>query len=353
MGLFNLEDLNKLVDGDILEAPITESAEFTGDPSSDPTKEVEGAVIDPKGPTPNGTPEKPGVSTYDGEHGPTPPGGLNEKPDAKPYTDGYTTVAEPAKVQMDEDTYNKAINTLKQSFKEAYELMDTISKCQVITESVEDKQQKFVEEALDEAFYNSYMEGPIFESVNKSDKDEVKAIVNDLKKKIKRFALENDADFNEAKTFFRLLLNLDINEYGWRAGDNNTDEKSKYGTNSIRWWSTRFWQVLGVVYCEGTDIKTLVNKLNEEFKDELKGYNILFSKSFPNLYDLICNKFGWKNRNKTYFLIVDKKKKFDTITAKELAEIDKVVKEKSENKVEEVTTESCEFEVSLEEDFTE
>ena len=46
--------------------------------------------------------------------------------------------------------------------------------------------------------------------------------------------------------------------------------------------------------------------MNEDLKDTLGEYRILYSMSFKGLYDLWNTKFGWKNRNEVFFLIVDK-----------------------------------------------
>lgn len=257
MGLFNINELSQASDDDVLDLKV-ESAESGTDAGSD-------------------------VAPHE-------------------YDDGYTKIQVPSKTEITADAYNDALAKLKQSFKEAYELMDDLTNAHIIQETVESKQEAY----LDEMFVEAYDNGPIFEAVERSDKNEVKKIVGNVRKKLPELASKIGFQFKPPKTFLRLLLNEDM---GLFVGSNNdtSDMKSKYGTTGVNWWTTRFWQVVGVVYTENENIKKVMEEVNDELKDDLGEYKVLYSMSAGTLYDLWNAKFNWKNRKNVFFLIVDKK----------------------------------------------
>lgn len=259
MGLFNLNELSQASDDDVLDLKV-ESAESGTDAGSDAAPHE--------------------------------------------YDDGYTKISVPSKTEITADAYNDALAKLKQSFKEAYELMDDLTNARIIQETVESKQEAY----LDEMFAEAYDNGPIFEAVERSDKNEVKKIVGEVRKKLPDLASKLGFKFKPPKTFLRLLLNTDYDAYGTGILTKDTsDTKSKYGNTAVTWWSTRFWQVVGVIYTENTNIKKVMEEVNDELKDDLGEYKVLYSMSSATLYDLWNVKFNWKNRKNVFFLIVDKK----------------------------------------------
>lgn len=247
------------------------------------------------------------------EHGVSIPGGLSETPTAKPYD--ASSISIPKGTEISQSEYNAAIQALQKSFKEGAEMLAALSEMTVTEETVDQRQQKYVEDALDEALLEAYENGPIFEAVKYSDKEDVKEIVKKLRKAFPKSFKKYDIKFKPAKTFLRLLLNqtATMNTITNPSDDNTAD--------IVSWWTTRFWQVLGVCYCENNNIKDVIKQVNEEFADDLKGYKILYSLSFAGLSDLFATKFNWKNRKRVYFLIVDKKIPSELLKMeKELAE---------------------------------
>lgn len=306
-GLFNLGSVGS--DDEVLSLNI-ESAEFSeNDPATNPTVDFDKdatSASEHNISVPGGLKETPSAKPYDATS--MPAGG--ETPNAKPYDSASITI--PKGTTLTSKEYNDALDALQKSFKEGAEMLDALRQVTVVEESVEERQQRYVESVLDEALLEAYENGPIFEAVKKDDKDAVKAIVKTLRGKIPGMLKGAGIKFKPPKTFLRLLLN------SRRIGGMHGTETSKDNVaDTVSWWTTRFWQVLGVVYCENANIKTLIEKLNNELADELNGYKILYSLSIPGLYDLWNLKFGWKNRKEVYFLIVDKK------LPKELKELQK------------------------------
>lgn len=228
------------------------------------------------------------------------PGGLKEDPNAKPYD--AASIKIPQGATLTAAQYNQALDNLQKSFKEGVEMLGMLRQVTVVEESVEMQQQKFVESALDEALVEAYDNGPIYEAVKREDKGDVKAAVAKLRKELPKALKGTHLKFKAPKTFLRLLLNVT----NPMAGVTTQPDKNKV-TDALTWWTTRFWQVLGVVYCEDNNIADLINKVNQDFADDLGEYKVLYSPSLPGLTDLWSLKFGWKNVKKVYFLIVDKK----------------------------------------------
>jgi len=228
--------------------------------------------------------EKPAASVP--EVGPKPEGGFKEQPATKPAEQGPSI---PNKTEIDAATYNAALSNLQKSFKEAYEVIDMLQKTTVVPQSVDELQRQFTESALDDAFLESMEKGPYFEKVDKDDKEEVQGIVNQLRKKVKTYFKDNNYKFYQPNLWARVLLD----PTGLPAAVRQI-------------WSTRLWQVVGIVCIEEGNVKDALDELNKEYKDILGDYKLVYFKSIPNIVDTFRLKFGWKNQMEVFFVLVDK-----------------------------------------------
>ena len=248
------------------------------------------------------------------------PGGDKETPDEKPYD--ASSISIPSKITITVDKWNHMMTELKKSFKEAFEVMDVLENAEIIeNDNLDELQESYIESVIGDQLLAAYEDGPYFEAVKREDKTEVKSLVKEIRSRMPELCKKYNVSFKPPKTFLRLLTNV--------SATITTSETSKDNVaDKVTWWTTRFWQVLGVIYTENANIKTIIEKMNEDLSDVLGEYKILYSMSMSGLYDLWNNKFGWKNRNQTFFLIVDKS------LPKELKEIqnDMVSAVKKENK---------------------
>ena len=123
----------------------------------------------------NEIPEKP-TAKLEGDTTNQLPGG--EQPATRPKDE--TKIMTGSGTEIKADVYNSAMDALKKSFKEATELIDMLTNCTIVESTLEDQQDEFTENAI----YESYINGPYFERVARTDKDEVKEIVKSIKSKI-------------------------------------------------------------------------------------------------------------------------------------------------------------------------
>ena len=228
---------------------------------------------------------------------------IPEKPTAK--LEGDTTNQlpggeQPATRPKDETkimtVYNSAMDALKKSFKEATELIDMLTNCTIVESTLEDQQDEFTENAI----YESYINGPYFERVARTDKDEVKEIVKSIKSKITSKCKGKNAKFYQPNKFMRWFV-------------------------SGEWWYTRLWQILGVVLIEEHNVDEIAKDLTEQLKDELGEYKILPAKAPWGFLDMFRTKVNWKNQWEPYFLLVDRK--LDNEIKKKIKEDEKENKE--------------------------
>lgn len=241
-------------------------------------------------PVPGGLNETPNAKPYDA-NSISVPGGDNEAPNAKPY-DGESGVPNPANVLLDEDEYNSALEALKKSFSEGADILDMLMKSSVQHKSVEAKQSEYVEAALDEAYYNAMCSGPIFEAVERKDKNEVKELVDTIREDVFKFVKKQKFKVYKPSIIGRLIS-------GPVTGGINTAA----AIGQI--WTTRLWQVVGVAIVD--DYDTIKKALNEEFKDQLGEYKIFLCKAPLAFLDVFRTKFNWKNQLSPFFILVDKK----------------------------------------------
>lgn len=302
--LFDLDPLKEAKE-DVLDLNVNESSddEFAYKcPSNHPEEHFDADNSGNKEqPVPGGDKEKPNAKPADGEFGPTPPGGDTERPTAKPADGEFGPTLNLNDEILDSETYNNAIDQLKSSFKEAYGILDMISKAQVVTESVEEKQERYNLEVLEEA----YMSGPIYESVDRSDKEAVKKATVAIKKNIKQACNDLGLKFRESKLLLNAVGGVALSAAApFITGLSGATITGKAIGTAI---SNRLWQIIGTVYVEEGNADEVGKKLTEKFKSELGDYKILPVKMQPDVVDLFKGKLAWKNNKGVYLLVVDKK----------------------------------------------
>ena len=123
---------------------------------------------------------------------------------------GEKAISVPNDVKLDVDTYNQALDALKKSFKEGVEVLDMLQKFTIdsdfISESTFTEQEEYTDEAITEAVFNSYLEGPIFEAVNRSDKKPIKAITNKCRNHVESVLVDKGFYYCKARRIFPLIM---------------------------------------------------------------------------------------------------------------------------------------------------
>lgn len=305
-GLFDLEAFESKGPDDIIGTNLSEASEFAN--NSNATNCVDNGVKPTQVSIPGGDKETPTAKPYDA-NSVTIPGGDAEKPHAS-AVDGVK-VSIPSKTVLTDAEYNAALANLQKSFKEAVDVLDFLQKATVVTETVEQRQEQYAEEVMNEALLKAYDDGPIFEAVKRSDKNDVKKIVGSLRGKIKSDLEDDHVKFYKPNLVARCL-------FGWLTGD--------WAAAIQQIWTTRLWQVLGICHCEEGNIKSRVDALNEKYKEELGEYKVVYGGAIPAIADLFRAKFNWKNQKGTYFLLVDKK--FPSEITEMQKKIEEAMKEK-------------------------
>lgn len=198
-----------------------------------------------------------------------------EQPASRPKDE--TPIKVSAGKEITPEMYNNAMNALKKSFKEAVDILEMMEQCNI----VETNTMALQEEATNNAILESFENGPLFEKVDRDDKDAVKEITKKIRSKLKG-AVGNDGKFYQPSRFARWLL----------GGG---------------WWSMRLWQIAGAICIEEGNVDTLCKGLTEKLADDLGEYKILPVAVMPSIIDLFRTHFNWKNTMAVYFLLVDKK----------------------------------------------
>ena len=238
-----------------------------------------------------GLSEKPSNSGYNDDYTKINIPGLSEKPSAGEYNDGYAKVSIPAGATITDSAYNAAIANLHKTFKESAAMMEILQNVKVVPAGV--TTESLQEEAIANAIYESIINGPLFEAVDASDKSKVRRIVSKLKGKMEE-ACEDVGGARFVKPSWIARFLLDPTGLGaaqaFAAAVNN-----------------RLYQILGILYLEEGNLRTIIDGLNKKFSSELEEYKILETRIMPSLIDIIRTKFGWKNTKNAFLLVVDKK----------------------------------------------
>lgn len=298
--MFDLTGFENLKDDDILNTSITESSEFVNDGNA--TNNVDTGTPDATVSIPGGDKETPTAKPEGGEQSVPIPGGDKEAPNSKPHD--AASISIPSKATLTEEERNEYLKQVQRSFQEGIEVINMITEATIVSKTIEDKQIDFMESAIDEAVLNSLDNGPVFEAVDRSDKNDVKKIVTALRKKMPEEFKENGMKFYTVKIMASVIKNVIFGAVGG-AVTNAITGGIAGGVGTF--FTKRFWQILGLCYMESGNIKDLVDRLNEKYKEELGEYKILQSKAGMGIVSLFRVKFNWKNEKRAWILLIDKK----------------------------------------------
>lgn len=337
-GMFDLTGFEHKNDtDDILAQKFNESTEFLNNGNA--TNDVDTGTKDATVSIPGGDKETPTSKPEGGEKSVPIPGGDKETPTSKPYDN--TIVPIPGKLELTEDEYNKYLKQSQQSLKESAEIAMMLAGANVVRKTTEELQDEIVENAMVEAMIESLESGPMFEAVDRSDKNDVKKIVKSLRSKMPDEFKSNGMKFYTIKVMGSVLKNVIIGAAvgaakGFSGGPASAvvgavnGAVNGAGMGVATFFKTRLWQILGMCYIEDANIKDLTSSLTEKYKNELGEYKIIYSPLTPNLTDMFKTKFGWKNEKKAYMLLIDKKLPIEIKEA--LKELDQSIEDNEEGK---------------------
>ena len=209
-------------------------------------------------------------------------------------------------------------------------------------QDIYEAQDSFTEMVISEAIFDSYLNGPIFEKVSRSDKETVKQKANTLRPKIEQFCKDNSLPFCKAhrvEAMLRSVIGFALGIVGAIHTGTNAFNAALSGAYSSKgaevtnlasaavsggflgWNSvplvlniftlikTRSWQILGVTFftgMNGEQEKETIEALNKQYQKELNGYKIIPFYICPGVAGLF-NKDSWKPL-KNMFMKDDNKK---------------------------------------------
>lgn len=266
------------------------------------------------------------------------PEGDKETPSSKPYDNASISV--PGKINITADVYNDAFAKLKRSFKEGIEVMELIENAVIVEKSADEMQEEYTESVMWEALYESYIDGPMFEAVDKSNKGEIKAIIKKNRNAIYSFMKDESVTFYKPSYFLRTLVGLGLlvgglttyasgvtgginaakaayaaggsmvaaasGDAATAAGGYLAASAGASNLNSLNVaWRKYIWQIVGVVHVNPNRISKLMTSLNDKFKEELGEYKLIPVKTSKSFYDALKTKFGWNNDLAVYTIIID------------------------------------------------
>ena len=265
-------------------------------------------------------------------------------------------------IELSQSEYASLFENLQNMFQNAYELTEILESAHVLR-TPEELQMSYTESVIEEAILNaileSYENGPIYESVDRADKEVVKNLVRNLRPKIQDYLANNKIHFYKTNIIAQLLLGTaglaggaalgagaakaigtgamkmaggvvaskSIPLVGKMVG-NMVANGAKgavvkgaigaaggaavagSGINTFKGtfqqlFSTHIWQTLGIVHIEEGNIGDLCNRLNIKFADDLQKYKIIYFKAIKTIYDKFKTHFGWKDQRQAYFLLID------------------------------------------------
>lgn len=201
-----------------------------------------------------------------------------------------------AAIEIDEDTYNSAIDKLQQSFKEAADTMELLRSAKIVESAHVD--QDIVADAIYE-----YAMGPMFEKVTNDDKDEVKKIVSDIKADVKNICDDNNANFRDAKRVLKLVASIGLFFPATVAVSVNAATQGL-----MMLFNTRAYQTLGMVTISEPDCKALVEYINKKLAEKLGEYKVVaWNIKYQTIVDAFVRGGSSRDRMNPYILLVDKK----------------------------------------------
>lgn len=238
------------------------------------------------------------------------PGGLKEEPVRSNGKEESVPV--PASTTLTDKQYKDAISALQKSFKEGYEIMEALANATVVHEDIDQKQDEFVENAIEQAILEAYLTGPIFEAVNRTDKKDISDIIKDIRNDIVKEVNKESLDFFDLNWWMKLKAKLGFRNFGQHF----------------------LWQFIGIIEIEPQNVSDFCKNLTDKFKDKLGEYKILsyqcigFTQlfAFKNLKSKLAG--DTKNTRLSYVLFIDRKMQSEL--KNELDALNKEIKAKLE-----------------------
>ena len=238
------------------------------------------------------------------------PGGLKEEPERNNGKEESVSV--PATTTLTDKQYKDALSALQKSFKEGYEIMEALANATVVHENIEQKQDEFVENAIEQAILEAYLTGPIFEAVNRTDKKDISDIIKDIRNNIVKEVNKESLDFFDLNWWMKLKAKLGFRNFGQHF----------------------LWQFIGIIEIEPQNVSDFCKNLTDKFKDKLGEYKILsyqcigFTQlfAFKNLKSKLAG--DTKNTRVSYVLFIDRKMQSEL--KNELDALNKEIKAKLE-----------------------
>lgn len=195
----------------------------------------------------------------------------------------------PEKTELTASVYNDALAKLKNLMKESAEIMQSLVDVEIVQESVETLQERFTEEVINEAIFESYNNGPYFEAVTRDDKVAVKEIVDKIKAKIKQ-----DGGYKGDK--YNLFPVWKHGQFTWLYKQSKITRKS--------------WQIVGTFIAHPNELPDAIEYYNKKFKDILGDYT--FNAGFSIAYRISDGVVGALLKLPTpetlYILTIDNKR---------------------------------------------
>ena len=171
--------------------------------------------------------------------------GVSETPSGKPYDAAAVKI--PKGEAISAETYNCALAALKKSFKEGYEIMGMLENATIVEDvGIGTKQDSFTEAAMDKAMFESFANGPYFESSADDNKYEIKRAVGKIEDGI-----------TPGRDEYALLPSSKLQRLFARS------EELK----------ARTWQTVGVFYCKPKELTDALDYYSNKYKDELGDFS--------------------------------------------------------------------------------
>jgi hypothetical protein len=197
----------------------------------------------------------------------------------------------PAKTEISEDVYNKAIDDIKKSFNEAF---DTLKTVRPVAETVEDKQMRFTESAIME----SYCSGPYYESATKENKEKIKDAVAKIKDIIDNGAKDNKYSLKPISVLSYIYARAYVGSSGKGI------QRKWTGISKI---NPVVWQMCGVFFCHENETAEAIEHYKQKFADQIGDLTFNAIKCGLTLPDF----YGKKAKGADgfgYILVVDTKR---------------------------------------------
>lgn len=167
-------------------------------------------------------------------------------PEAYSTTRHDVSIPVPNSTTITTEQHDDAVRALKQSFKEMANVLDMLESSKISNSELTESEQ--ITDLMGDALLESALNGPIFEAVDRSDKETVKQLVDSLRSDIGAYIEDAGYEWIPLTGLKRFL--------------------------STTWFATKTWQIAGMVRNIEGPIPELVKGLNKEFKDKLHGYRI-------------------------------------------------------------------------------